>query len=289
MKKIIKFDYKDIIYIFIINKKMDKVLLIDLSYFNFYRFFATKQWYSRASPEDNFEDNYDWSKNTLFWDKYNKIYLDTLNTFIKKLKPNKIILCKDCPRNSIWRLKLYPEYKGTRENNKHCCGNVFAKVYDVIIPELLKNSLYRTICVDELEADDIIYLCIKKLNSQSVKPSEITVISSDNDLLQLVGEFSNVKLMDAKMVEYGNKARSTRDETLFMKAILGDTSDNIPKAFNKVGEKTAMQLYQDKNKLANKFKEQPDGFKIFSRNMTLIDFHNIPQELEDNFEKKYNN
>lgn len=264
---------------------MNNILLIDLSYFNFYRFFATKQWYSRANPDDNFDENYDWSINTIFWEKYKKMYLDTLNSYIKKIKPEKIILCRDCPRSTIWRMKLYSEYKGTRDNNKNCCGNVFAKVHDEIIPELLKNDKYSIICVDELEADDLIYLSIRKLSLINPE-TKITVVSSDNDLLQLIGEFKNVTLMDAKMVEYNNKAKSTREETLFMKAILGDNSDNIPKAFNKVGEKTALQLFADKNKLASKFKEQPDGFKIFSRNMVLIDFHNIPKELQERFETK---
>ena len=34
-------------------------LLIDTSYLNFYRYYATLQWYTRSHPDDNIDDNTD--------------------------------------------------------------------------------------------------------------------------------------------------------------------------------------------------------------------------------------
>jgi hypothetical protein len=264
-------------------------LLIDLSYYNFYRFYAIKQWYTRAHPEDKFEDDYDWSKNTLFYEKFKKLYLETLSTFQKKFKPSKIILCRDCPRSTIWRMSIFSEYKGTRDlNNKNFTGgkNIFEKIYSEIIPEILeKNKNMDMICAPQLEADDLIYLTIKNINESTTinKPEIIRVISSDNDLLQIVGEFDNVDLLDAKMKSYKEKAGKTRDETLLKKIILGDTSDNIPKAFKKVGEKTAQILIDNPEKLMDKLKEDKDGFEQFAKNKLLVDFHYIPEELQENY------
>ncbi len=262
-------------------------LLIDLSYFNFYRFYATKQWYGRANPEDVFPDDYDWSKNTVFYEKFKKLYLENLANYQKKFKPDKIILCRDCPRSSIWRMSLFNEYKGTRDNNSSSFTggkNIFQRIFNEILPELLNNNTnIKMYCVPQLEADDIIYLSVKKLNNKEIKPDIIRVISSDNDLLQIVNEFSNVDLIDTKMKSYKDKAAPTREETILKKVILGDNSDNIPKAFNKVGEKTAKQLIDNPDKLLEKLKSDKEGFDRFTKNRLLVDFHYIPEELQEYF------
>ena len=92
-----------------------KVLLVDLSYYNFYRYYATIQWYKRAHPEDSFENGYDWSINVIFMEKFKKMFINNLNKLKKKYKSDKLIFAKDCPRKYIWRMELYSQYKGTRD------------------------------------------------------------------------------------------------------------------------------------------------------------------------------
>ena len=266
---------------------MKSHLIIDVSYFNFYRFYATKNWYTKAHQDETFEKGYDWSQNTVFMQKFKKMYLSTLQKYIKKFKPNKIILARDCPRESIWRMAIYPQYKGTRdeayEKNQFMGGKVFKWAYANIIPELLQNPLYQQIKIDHLEADDIIYLCCKKIRTD---PSNvINIISSDHDLLQIIDSSFNIQLYTANIKCYNNKAKGNADICNFLKAILGDSSDNIPKVFNGVGEKTAIKLYNDYNLLVTRFRKEPDSFHKYTKNRLLVDFKYIPVELEKEHEK----
>ena len=43
-------------------------------YYNFYRFYATKQWYTCAHREEVIEDDHDWSQNVIFWQKFSKMF-----------------------------------------------------------------------------------------------------------------------------------------------------------------------------------------------------------------------
>ena len=157
-------------------------LLIDVSYFNFWRFFATSQWYTRAHPDETIEEGYDWSENVVFMEKFNKLYLSTLDKYKKKFKPDKIILARDCSRKDIWRMKFFKEYKMNREEayskNKFMGGKVFKWAYQNILPKLSENPLYKQIKFeDSLEADDIIYLSCKEVEKMKITKLLLFLVS----------------------------------------------------------------------------------------------------------------
>ena len=262
-------------------------LLIDVSYFNFWRFYATKQWYMRAHQDEQIEDGYDWSENVIFMEKFNKLYFSTFDKYKKKFKPDKIILARDCSRKDIWRMKFFKEYKMNREEayskNKFMGGKVFKWAYENILPKLLENPLYTQIKLDNLEADDIIYLSCKQIRKN--EDNKITIISSDHDLLQIIDKNFNIKLYTGNLKSYNNKCKGNKDICNFLKAILGDGSDNIPKVFKGVGEKTAIKLYNSNKLLLEKFKQNPSSFERYALNRLLVDFAYIPKHLEDNFPK----
>lgn len=264
-------------------------LIIDLSYYNFYRFYATKGWYTRAHPEDNFEKEYDWSKNVIFWDKFKKMFKEHLKKYIKKLKIDKVIFAKDCKRKDIWRMKFYDYYKGARaenyQKNKFTGGNVFKRCYDEILPELIDNKTCFKIYIDHLEADDVISLSIKYIN-QKHPGSNINVISSDHDLLQLIDD--NITLIDAKMKSYNNKSYGSNYKDVYVKSILGDVSDSIPKIFNKVGPKTALKLVENPDLLLERFKKEKGSFNKFILNNLLINFKFIPEKYKIEFDSIIN-
>jgi len=259
-------------------------LIIDLSYYTFYRFFATKQWYKHANSDETFDKHYNWSENTVFWDKFSKMFVETLNKYVKKFKIDKVILAKDCPRKEIWRMDFYDSYKSTRENDTNGVGNIFKKTYAQILPTIIDEKKIRLISFSKLEADDIIYLTKLKIQEQDSN-NKITIISSDHDLLQLIDE--NVTLMDAKMKSYNDKSHGTVFKDVFMKSMLGDSSDNIQQCFPKrtMGQKTAIKSLDNISLLLSKFKEFPGSFDKFVLNHLLIDFTNIPQYLVDNYNK----
>ncbi len=264
---------------------MTNYLLIDLSYYNFYRFYATKQWYKNAHSEDQFEQGYDWSQNVIFMDKFKKMFLQNIAKYKKKFKIDKTLILKDCPRDNIWRVKLFQEYKGTRKEtytkNKFMGGRVFKKCYDTILPEILDENT-TLLKMDELEADDLIYLSTIKILKDNYQ-SNITIISSDHDLLQIVDGRENINLYTANIKSYNSKSLGTNDLDCFSKAILGDPSDNIPKVFKRLGKKTMLKLYNQPSLLEKKFKENEGSFKQYCLNRTLVDFKNIPPKYVKRF------
>jgi len=255
-------------------------LIIDTCYFNFYRFYATSMWYKRAYPDEVFDNDYNWSDNTIFWDKFKKMFLATLQKFVKQLKPDKIIFARDCRRCDIWRMSFYKDYKCNRDYTNFQGGSVFKKCDTEIISEIVDNKTYYQIKIPQLEADDIIALTTKHINNKYPE-SNISIISSDHDLLQLIK--SNVTLYNAKLKSYNNKSYGNKQKDIFVKCIIGDQSDCIPKVFNKVGPKTALKLYEDINSLFNKFKSDPGSFDRYALNNLLISFDNIPKEFCDYF------
>ena len=264
-------------------------LAIDVSYFNFWRFYATKIWYTRSHEDETIEPGYDWSENTVFMEKYKKMYFQTLKKYIKKFKPHKIVLARDCPRKNIWRMNFYPEYKGTRDEiykkNKFMGGKVFKWTYENIIPELLKDDIFQQIKIDNAEADDIIYFCCQKVRKNP--DNIISIISSDHDLLQIIDSSFNIKLYQGNLKTYNNKAKGNADISNFIKAIVGDSSDNISKVFTGVAERTAVKLYNDPDMLLEKFRKNKGSFEKYVINRLLVDFKYIPVELKDELDKVF--
>lgn len=265
-------------------------LLVDVSYYNFYRFYATTQWYKNANSDEEIEPGYDWSENVVFMEKFTKMFKEHLKKYIKKFKIDKTYLLRDCKRNSIWRMAFYPGYKGTREqaykNKKFMGGKVFQKCYTDVIPDLLSDKVVQ-LKMPQLEGDDLIYLTSKKILLAEPN-AKIIIISSDHDLLQIIDGNPNIELYTANIKCYNAKSKGNSDLDCFTKAILGDTSDNIPKVIKRLGEKTALKLYNDKDLLLKKFRDNPGSFKQYCLNRLLVDFRYLPIELEEYYSKNTN-
>ena len=262
-------------------------LLIDLSYFNFYRFYATKQWYTNAHPEEEFEPGYDWSQNIIFMEKFQKMFLTHIAKYQKKFNIQRTYILKDCPRDNIWRVKLYPNYKGTRkvmyQKTQFMGGHVFKKCYSDILPLILSQTT-ELLYIPQLEADDLIYMTATRLASLDTT-GNINIISSDHDLLQIIDGRETIKLYTANLKCYNHKSLGDKEIDCFSKAILGDPSDNIPKVFKRLGVKTMLKLYNDPALLQSKFTENPGSFRQYCLNRTLVDFQNIPQSYYSQFDE----
>src|SRR5205085_4923691 len=163
---------------------------------------------------------------------------------IKRLKPDYVAVAWDKPKTNIRkRLELYPEYKAGR---KPAPPDFYEQVPGR--EELLQAFGWPLYELDDYEADDI----MGTLAVQAAKKDiETMLITSDMDMLQLVDPhvhvyalktgLSNIELYSPKSFEakYGIRV----EQFLDLKALKGDTSDNIP-GVPGVGEKTAIQLLQ---------------------------------------------
>lgn len=145
-----------------------------------------------------------------------------------------------------FRHKLFEDYKGTR---KPMAEELRQQV--PVIKQVLRAMNIEIIEKEGLEADDLLgtisHLCEEK-------GMDVSIISGDRDTLQLATEHVKIRIPKTKQgrteVEDYNaeevKMRYgvTPEEFIDVKALMGDTSDNIP-GVPGVGEKTATKIIQD--------------------------------------------
>lgn len=246
------------------------VVLIDSSYFNFYRFFATVRWYNYDPDRVETAKNVAWLDNPIFMKTFEKMWFETIAK-IRKKYGDKIIFARD--GKNVWRYDIYPEYKGSRQKNNddiHSPGPVFKYVN-----KNYHNRLeYPVIRVDTAEADDIIAITTRYFQNEF--PSEkIIIITGDHDLLQL----SNVQILNLKFKEI------TSDPyiSLMIKILAGDPSDNIPPIYKGCGKKTAERLANNSPELEKILNKH--GREQYILNRTLVDFDYIPISISSEIEK----
>ena len=164
---------------------------------------------------------------------------------IRRLKPDYVAVAWDKPKTNIRRrLELYPEYKAGR---KPPPPDFYEQI--PVLHELLKAFGWPLYELDDYEADDIMGTFARQAGERGI---DTLLITSDLDLLQVIDEhthvyalkhgLSNIELYSPQSFEakYGLKVNQFLD----LKALKGDSSDNIP-GVPGVGEKTAIQLLQE--------------------------------------------
>ena len=156
-------------------------------------------------------------------------------------KPDYIAVAFDVGKT--FRDEMYAEYKATR-----------AKMPDELAPQLdriqqvVKAFNLPVVTADGFEADDILGTLATRAARDGL---EALIVTGDTDAFQLIGpdvrvltsqrKWSETKIYDeaAVMERYGLEPHQLID----YKALVGDTSDNVP-GVKGVGEKTATQLLQ---------------------------------------------
>ena len=105
------------------------IILIDTSYWLYYRFFSLRNWYYRAYPEkysnndkNSFNSDYNWFEDEVFMSKYKKLFTENIKKICKKFKTKmeNVVFCIDCPHNNIWRKTYITKVNETitSDNNK---------------------------------------------------------------------------------------------------------------------------------------------------------------------------
>jgi 5'-3' exonuclease len=259
-----------------INKKKP-VVIIDGSYYVFYRYFATYRWFSFQKKE--FDIN-----SITESDEYIESFLKHMDSDFKKILKkwntdiNNIIICSDCYRSEIWRNDIYKNYKGTRVQNI----NFNTKIFPIFNEYITKKNI-KKITFDRLEGDDIIYLIQKKIKEVESN-KEITIITNDNDYLQIPDV--NIINMQFKDIRYRG-TNNVKSELIF-KAIYGDKSDNIPKIAPFITKEKALTISSMSETDFTAWLEENNLTEKYEFNLNLISFDKIPSIYVDSFYKKYN-
>lgn len=250
------------------------VLLIDFSYFYIYRYYALTAWFKMS------ETPYD---EELFIEKYRKLFFTNLNKILKKfkVKQENVILAGDCYRKKIWRCDIYEKYKENRDKlqqKEHVINpKVVNMIYEDIIPSLVQKG-YQYICIDRMEADDIIFCITKNINNR------ITILTNDNDYLQMVKDNVDiVNLPSFKSIKHRGTGCPQKD--LKLKILCGDPSDNIPSL---MGKKQALKIIDDDDQI-ERYIQKSGLQEKYKMNTKLIDMCMIPEELKEQvIIEKYN-
>jgi len=180
-------------------------------------------------------------------------FLKSVGYAIKLINPTRVIIVFDGNGGSQKRRKIYPEYKKGRKTKIK-----FNRTYeDLSSSELeqknLRLELMRLVnylnvlpvtimAIDNIEADDT----IAYLSEETFKDSNITIMSTDKDFLQLASDRVKIwspvkkKIFGCKEIvdEYG----ITCNNFIYYRILEGDVSDNIT-GIDGVGIKRVLQSY----------------------------------------------
>ena len=163
-------------------------------------------------------------------------FLRSLAYAIREVNPTRVIVVYDGQGGSQRRRKIHPEYKANRKPGKRITRwDAFKnateekdamKIQFSRLIEYLDFLPINVISIDRIEADDTIAYIAHTLLDE-----DVTILSADQDFLQLVNERITVwsptkkKFYTPRMVEadYGVPAHNF----LMYKVLMGDKSDNI--------------------------------------------------------------
>ena len=164
---------------------------------------------------------------------------------IRKLSPDYVCVAWDKPKTNIRkRLAIYPKYKAGR---KPPPPDFYPQI--PLLHELLEAFGWPLYELDDYEADDIMGALAVQARKANI---ETVLVTSDLDMLQLVN--GDVKVYALKkglsnieeyhVESFVEKYEITPDQFIDLKALKGDSSDNIP-GVPGIGEKGAIALLKD--------------------------------------------
>jgi 5'-3' exonuclease len=259
---------------------MTVYILVDGSYFCFYRYHAIKSWWKFATPDIELDET-----SVAFADKFRSTFVDKMIEIPRKLKVHKqnpvIMVGKDCPQQDIWRMAEYADYKGTRNSSgSEYIATYFRMVYGDNLFQA--GGATQILHHPHLEADDCIAIATQRLLARE-PDAQIYIITSDTDYLQLVSDRVKIFTMQYKELVNSKTYCGDPERYLFCKTVLGDKSDNIPRVFSKCGPKTALKLWDDKDLFEQKLDAEEGARERYEHNRRLISFREIPADIYAEF------
>ena len=178
-------------------------------------------------------------------------FLNIMFKILEEEKPDYLAVAFDV-HAPTFRHKMYEAYKGTRKPMPEELRQQVPVMKDVL-------RAMKVVIVERegLEADDVLGTLAKKAQAQGM---EVSLVSGDRDLLQISDQHIKIRIPKTKMGRTEVEDYYPRDveaayqvtplQFIDLKALMGDTSDNIP-GVPKVGQKTATELMVQYGSLEN--------------------------------------
>lgn len=179
-----------------------------------------------------------------------------LNIFFNvyaKTKPDYVIVAFDLPQKTF-RHEMFPDYKGTR---KGMPDELHEQV--PVLKDVLRSMHIKTAELPGYEADDVLGTYAKKAEAEGL---DVVILSGDRDLLQLASDHIMIAIPKTKgggtevehyfAADVKERYQVTPEEFVDLKALMGDSSDNIP-GIPGIGEKTATNIIVKYQSLENAY------------------------------------
>ena len=169
-------------------------------------------------------------------------FMNIFSKLLHEVEPDAVMLAFDL-KEKTFRHKMYDDYKAQRKGMPEELAQQLP-----LVKELLTLLGYRIVTKEGYEADDILGTFARLCQEQG---HQCYIATGDRDSLQLVSDSTTVLLATTKMgkpdtihfdverfrEEYGTEPKGLID----IKALMGDSSDNIP-GVKGIGDKTAKKL-----------------------------------------------
>ena len=169
-------------------------------------------------------------------------FLNILFKILEEESPDYLTVAFDV-KAPTFRHEIYKEYKGTRKPMPEELRQQVPALKEVLTAMGIKMMEKAG-----LEADDILGTLAKKAEKEGM---EVSLVSGDRDLLQIATDVIKIRIPKTKggkteiedyyAADVKEKYQVTPTAFIELKALMGDTADNIP-GVPKVGEKTATEL-----------------------------------------------
>ena len=180
-------------------------------------------------------------------------FLNIMFKILDEEQPDFLTVAFDV-KHPTFRHEMFKEYKGTR---KPMPAELHEQV--PVLKELLKAMNIQIMELPGFEADDLLGTLAKRAEADG---SEVRIVSGDRDLLQLATDNIMIRIPKTKMsgTEVENyyakdvydKYSVTPSEFIDLKALMGDTADNIPGVAG-IGEKTATKIITSYHSIENAY------------------------------------
>lgn len=233
------------------------LLLIDGSSVAFRAFFAL---YNQI---DRFKNNAGLHTNAIYG------FHLMLDHLMERVNPTHILVAFDAGKTTF-RTEMYADYKAGRAKTPEEFREQFPYIREMLVARGI-----RYYDLEQYEADDIIGT-LDKMAERTEVPYDVVIVSGDKDLIQLTDDNTIVEISKKGVAEFEEftpaylmeKMGITPTQFIDLKALMGDSSDNIP-GVTKIGEKTGLKLLHEYGSLEGIY-ENIDSMKASKMKENLI-------------------
>lgn len=172
-------------------------------------------------------------------------FLSMMLKSIEELKPTHLAIVFDHP-SPTFRHLMYVGYQHQREKDRQVSEDIWGQIDKLKrVFQLASIPVYQ---LESFEADDVIGTLSLQASSLN---SQVTIITGDRDLMQLVNDKVNlympIKGVSDTVIVDRNKVKERLgvwpEQVIDYKALCGDSSDNYP-GVPGIGPKTAVSLLE---------------------------------------------